>query len=60
LEETDSPSLLVHGSVAAATTTISGFLIVGWPTWHQASWHQMGFAFLKGEEGLCSQANGAH
>ena len=47
-EETDGPGLLIHGSVAGAIATILVFLIMGWSTWHQACWQQMGFTFLKG------------
>jgi len=45
------PNLLIHGSVAGITVTTLGFLSMGWPTWHQACWGQMGFAFLKRERG---------
>lgn len=36
LEETDGPSLLIHGSMAGVIATMLGFSIMGWPTWHQA------------------------
>jgi len=39
----------IHDSLAGVTNTTSAFLTTGWPTQHQACWHQMGFTFLKGE-----------
>lgn len=49
LEEAVRPSLLTHASLAGVTAKILvGFLTMGWLTWHQTHWHQIGTNFLKG------------
>lgn len=50
LQEIDALS----GSVAGVTVTIVVYLIMGWLMWYQACWCQMGLAFPKGEDSLCS------
>lgn len=54
LEKTDGPSLLINGSTAGVAAKILVALIMGWPTWHQASWHQMGVTFVS-EGGVFAQ-----
>jgi len=47
LEGTDRSSLLILGSVVGVSATVLGPSVVGWPTQHQACWHEMEITFLK-------------
>jgi len=41
------PTRQIPGSMTEITSKISGFLIMGWSTQHQAWWQQMGYACLE-------------
>lgn len=50
------PSRSIPGSMTDVTSTISGVLPMGWATWCQTCWQQMGYTCLKVEKGLLQLA----